>query len=106
MSTLSHSQARSILNEAWRSVHGRAPSERELGYAQAIAWLENQYGRAGQFGAFADAGAFNWGSLHAKGRPPNCPANAREGYDQGPVCFLAFGSDDSAARAFLRTLTV
>lgn len=101
---LSHLQAKAILHDAWLTVFGRPPSASELAYTQAIAWLENQYGRAGQFAAMASAGQFNWGSLHAKGTPPDCPAGSAPGADQGSVCFLVFPNDDQAAQAFIRTL--
>ena len=102
--SLSHAQARSILASAFRSVMGRDPSTSEVSYSQAVAWLENQYGRAGQFAAMAADGNFNWGSLHARGTPPDCPAGSRAGSDQGSVCFQVFPTDEQAAAAFLRVL--
>ena len=90
---------------AWRGVHGRDPTPSELSYSLAIAWLENRYGRAGQFAAMADQGAYNWGSLHARGTPPDCPDGSLPGSDEGRVCFLVFPSDEQAAGAFLRVLT-
>ncbi len=102
---MNHTEARKIIQDAWRRVHGRDPSDLETAYTQAIAWLESQYGRAGQFGKLAAEGHFNWGSLHARGAPPNCPPNAVEGFDVRPVCFLAFPDDVSAAAAFVRVLT-
>lgn len=102
---MNHTEARRIVQDAWRRVHGRDPSDLETAYTQAIAWLESQYGRAGQFGRFASEGRFNWGSLHARGAPPACPPNSVEGFDVRPVCFLAFPDDVSAAAAFVRVLT-
>lgn len=114
MASLSHSQARAIIQQAWQSVHGRAPTENELNYTQAIANLENGYGRAGQFANFASQGAYNWGSLEkAKPSGGECPPGTVEGGDQGgavpgvrePVCFLAYSSDVAAAKAYITTLT-
>lgn len=102
---MTHAEARRIIQDAWRRVHGRDATDLETAYTQAIAWLESQYGRAGQFGRFAADGQFNWGSLHARGTPPDCPANSVEGFDVRPVCFLAFPDDVSAAAAFVRVLT-
>lgn len=102
---MTHDEARRIVQEAWRRVHGQDPSDLQTAYTQAIAWGENKYGRAGQFAGFAANGQFNWGSLHAKGSPPNCPPNAAEGFDVRPVCFLVFPDDVSAAAAFVRVLT-
>ena len=102
--SLSHAQARSILASAFQSVMGRSASISELSYSQAIAWLENGYGRAGQFAAMAADGDYNWGSLHARGSPPDCPAGSRAGSDQGQVCFQVYPTDEQAAAAFLRVL--
>lgn len=102
---MNQADARRIVIDAWRRVHGRDPTPLEASYTQAIAWGENQYGRAGQFARFASEGAFNWGSLHARGTPPNCPPGSIEGVDVRPTCFLAFRDDVSAAAAFVRVLT-
>ena len=103
---MNHADARAIVVEAWRRVHGRDPTDLEAAYTQAIAWGENQYGRAkGQFANLAAKGMFNWGSLHARGTPPNCSAGAAPGTDVGKVCFLVFPDDVSAAAAFIRVLT-
>lgn len=103
---MTHAEAREIVRRAWRRVHGREPSERELAYAQAIAYLETGYGRTGQFAAMAANGRFNWGALQ---RPRNadgaCPAGSEPGIDLGPRCFLVFNSDEEAAAAFIRLLT-
>ena len=102
---MTHSEAKKIIQDAWRRVHGRDATDLETVYTQAIAWLESRYGRAGQFGKLAAEGHFNWGSLHARGTPPDCPANAVEGFDVRPVCFLSFPDDVAAATAFVRVLT-
>lgn len=102
---MTHAEARAIIQQAWLRVHGSPPSDLQASYTQAIAWLENQYGRAGQFGAFAANGQFNWGSLHARGSPPNCPAGSAAGVDVRPVCFQIFPTDLDAATAFVRVLT-
>lgn len=103
---LSDASAREILREAWTRVHGRAPTSRELLYAQAIARLETGYGRAGQFGALAARGQFNWGALETRAPADGvCPAGTAPGNDQGSVCFFVFSSDVDAAAAFVRTLT-
>ena len=104
---MTHAEAREIIRRAWRRVHGRDPSERELAYAQAIASLETGYGRTDQFAAMAARGQYNWGALQ---RRPNadgsCPPNTEPGMDAGnPRCFLVFGSDEEAAAQFLRLLT-
>lgn len=104
MAGLSHAAAADVLRQAWVRVWGRQPTDLELLYAQSIAWLENRYGRAGQFATFADAGHYNWGSLHYKASPP-CPEGSVEGVDQGPVCFTSFPNDVDAAAAFVHVLT-
>lgn len=102
---MNQAQAAQIVRQAWQNAVGRAPTELERTYAQAIAWLENQYGRAGQFGQLAANGQFNWGSLHARTSPPNCGPGAAAGTDVRPVCFLVFPDDVSAATVFIRNLT-
>lgn len=98
--------AAAIVAEAWRRVHGRDPSALERTYAQAIARLETGYGRAGQFGAMAANGQFNWGAEQRRpGADGECPPGFAGGVDQGNVCFFVFPSDVEAAAAFLRTLT-
>lgn len=106
MATLSHAEARSILDQAWRRVHGRAPTAGELAYTQAIALLETGYGRAGQFAKMAEQGQFNWGALEQR-MPASgiCPPGTAPGIDQGNVCFLVFPDDVSAAARFVQTLT-
>ncbi len=98
-------EAQAIVREAWQRIHGRAPTDLETTYTQAIAWLENQYGRARQFGELAADGKFNWGSLHARGTPPNCGPGSAPGVDLRPVCFQVFPTDVAAAAAFVRVLT-
>ena len=105
---MTHAQAREIVRRAWRRVHGRDPSERELVYAQAIASLETGYGRTGQFAAMAARGRYNWGALQrgVPGADGSCPAGSEPGLDASrPRCFLVFNSDEEAAAAFLHILT-
>lgn len=102
---MTHAQARQIIIRAWRRVHGRDPSESEILYTQAVAWLENQYGRAGQFAAFAANGQFNWGSLERRKTGETCPPGTVEGSDLGTVCFFVYPTDEEAAAAFIRNLT-
>lgn len=103
---LSHTTARSIVIDAFQRVHGRLPTGREALYVQAVAWLENQYGRAGQFANLAANGQYNWGSLHAgKASDGSCPPGSAPGSDLGSVCFQVYGSDVDAATAFIRNLT-
>lgn len=116
-------EAAGIVTEAWRRVHGRPPTLLERTYAQAIARFETGYGRAGQFGAMAARGQFNWGAEQRRRLPTSsdefdrgaeqrrrgadggCPEGFASGSDQGPVCFFVFPDDVSAATAFVRTLT-
>lgn len=103
---MTHAEAREIVRRAWRRVHGRDPSEKELTYTQAIAFLETGYGRTGQFAAMAANGRYNWGALQ---RPRNadgtCPPGSEPGIDLGPRCFLVYNSDEEAAAVFIRLLT-
>lgn len=107
VSGLSHSQASSIVHQAWVKVHGREPTESERNYAQAIALLETGYGRIGQFAQMAARGKYNWGAIQAR---PNadgsCPVNYEPGIDQGNVCFRVFPSDIDAAAEFIKQLTL
>ena len=104
---MTHAEAREIILRAWRRVHGRNPSERELVYAQAIASLETGYGRTGQFAAMAARGKYNWGALQrVPGADGSCPPGTEPGLDASrPRCFLVFDSDEEAAAEFLRLLT-
>ena len=104
---VSHEEARQILRRAWQLVHDRSPTESELAYAQAVAWLETGYGRAGQFAALADRGIFNWGAIQRARNPDgSCPQGTTPGIDAGnPRCFYAFPSDLEAARRYLWELT-
>jgi hypothetical protein len=106
MAGLSHAQAHDVVVAAWQNVHGREPSAREALYAQAIAFLESGYGRAGQFGTLAARGQYNWGALERRvNADGSCPDGFALGVDQGQVCFYVFSSDVDAATAFVRTLT-
>lgn len=106
MSSLSHAQAANIVHQAWQQVWGRAPTDRELAYAQAVAFLETGYGRIGQFAQMADRGQYQWGALErAQNADGSCPPGTAPGVDQGNVCFYVYSSDVAAATAFLKTLT-
>ena len=106
MARLSHSEARKIVQDAWTRVHGRAPSERETLYTQAIALFETGYGRAGQFGLLSDKGLYNWGALHGRiNADGSCPQGTAPGTDIRRVCFLVFPSDVEAAAAYIQRLT-
>lgn len=116
MSELSHLQARSIVERAWRSVHGRAPTAAETLFTMAIASLETGYGRAGQFGRLADQGLYNWGAEQTRPQDDGsgslvCPAGTAPGGDtyQGApvsVCFYVSSTDEQAAARIIRTLSV
>ena len=103
-----HGQARVLLAEAWRALHGRSPSVNELNAAQTIAHFETVYGRAGQFAEWARQGKFNWGALQRVRNPDgSCPAGMQPGQDAANLrCFFVYPSDYEAAKAFLRVLTV
>lgn len=106
MAALSHSEARRIVQDAWRRVHGRNPSERETLYTQAIALFETGYGRVGQFSQLADRGLYNWGALHGRmNSDGSCPPGTSPGVDLRQVCFLVFPSDVDAAAAYIQRLT-
>jgi hypothetical protein len=60
--TLSHAEARPIIIEAWRSLWGRDPTEREVGpLRRRSPSLESGYGRAGQFAQHAARGRYDRG---------------------------------------------
>jgi hypothetical protein len=106
---MDHGAARRILFEAWRSVHGRVPTGRELDYAQAIALLESHYGDAF---AVKSGGLRNWGA-EQQGRPVNgaCPpgmfihADVDAKGRPSERCFFGFTTDEQAAAHFLHILT-
>lgn len=103
---MNHAEAAEIVRRAWRRVHGREPSAAERSYAQAIAFLETGYGRAGQHGKLAAAGLYNWGNVELARAPDGpCPQGYAPGVDVGPVCFRVSTSDEEAAAVFLRALT-
>lgn len=108
-SALSNSEAHDIVVRAWTAVHGREPTDDEARYTQAIALLETGYGRAGQFGRFLDDnGGYNWGALERRRNADGtCPAGTLPGSDAGNSrCFYVFPDDVSAAKAFIKNLTV
>jgi hypothetical protein len=109
--TLSHLDARAIVERAWLAVHGRAPSQRETLYTLAIASFETGYGRAGQFGKLAARGLYNWGAEQTSPAAGVCPPGTAPGgdtFDGRPVsvCFYTSATDDGAAVRLIRTLTV
>lgn len=100
-----HSEARDVLKDAFRKVASRAPTDQELGYCQAVAWLETLYGRGGQFSKLVSQGVYNWGALETrKNADGSCPPGTAAGKDVGEVCFYAYPSDRDAALAFLSVL--
>lgn len=103
-----HTQARVLLAEAWRAIHGRTPTANELNAAQTIAHFETVYGRAGQFAQWASDGKFNWGALQRVRNPDgSCPSGMQPGQDAANLrCFFVYPSDFEAAKAYLRVLTV
>ncbi len=104
---MTHSEAADVIRKAWRAALGRDPSDSELLYSQAIAWLETNYGRAHPFDEWAAQGQFNWGNLE-RGRLPDgtCPPGLHEGTDSGDKrCFYVFPTDYDAAAAMLKLLT-
>lgn len=95
-----------MTRQAWRDLYGQEPTDNQVLYAQAIAYLETGYGRAGQFGSLASQGLYNWGALETRrSADGSCPAGTAPGSDQGSVCFYVYDSDEKAAKAFLHTLT-
>lgn len=109
MAALSPQDAAGIIRQAWQAVHGRAPTDDEAAYAQAIAFLENQYGRAGQFAQFiANGDGYNWGSLErVRNADGTCPSGSVPGMDAANQrCFFVYPDDFSAAKAFVHNLTV
>lgn len=105
MGTLSHATADKIIREEWQKVHGRPPTENEVMFTQAVAWLETNYGRAGQHGKFAEQGLYNWANIEKKRTGDTCPEGWVAGKDQGDVCFRVFPTDNEAASALISTLT-
>lgn len=55
-----HRQARGVISQAFENVLGRKGTPAELQYAQAVAWLETNYGQSWK-GAMA--GSNNWGAV-------------------------------------------
>jgi hypothetical protein len=100
-----HAEANQIVKRAFQKIAGRAASDQEAAYCQAVAWLETMYGRGGQFATLFAKGTVNWGALETA-RPSSgvCPPGTSLGTDQGQVCFFVYPSDDAAAEAFLTTL--
>lgn len=106
-SSLSPQTARDLVVQAWRAVHGRDPTTGEAAYTQAVAFLENRYGRAGQFAQFIAQGGYNWGALErARNADGGCSDGWMAGVDAGnPRCFRVYPSDLAAATAYVANLT-
>ena len=103
---MTHTEAADIIRRAWQEVHGRAPTENEVRFTQAVAWLETHYGRAGQFGPLAARGLFNWANIEKRQTGDTCPEGWEPGMDNGnAVCFRVYPSDYEAAKALIHTLT-
>lgn len=112
---LSHNEARKILAEAYRKVFHKEPSDGELDFGLATAFLETRYGRdIGQFAKWASKGQYNWGALES-GVPDDDrtmrafknaglhPIKDRGTDAKRSVYFYLFPSDLEAAQAFLMT---
>jgi hypothetical protein len=108
-----HNDARSALEQAYKKIYHREPSEGELDFGLATAFHETRYGRAGgQFARWAGEGKFNWGALES-GTPgdektlQNFKAaglhpTKEKGQDaKRTVYFYLFPNDVEAAQAFL-----
>lgn len=108
-----HSDARSALEQAYKKLYHREPTEGELDFGLATAFHETQYGRAGgQFARWAGEGKFNWGAL--ENRAPGDEKTLQsfkaaglhpikeKGQDaKRTVYFYLFPNDVEAAQAFL-----
>lgn len=105
MTALSHATADKIIREEWVKVHGRQPTENEVMFTQAVAWLETNYGRAGQHGKLADQGLYNWANIEKKRTGETCEPGWAPGKDQGDVCFRVYPTDNEAANGLIVTLT-
>lgn len=105
MSALSHATADKIIREEWQKVYGRLPTENEVMFTQAVAWLETNYGRAGQHGKLAEQGHYNWANIEKHRTGETCEPGWMPGKDQGDVCFRVFDTDNEAANALITTLT-
>lgn len=92
-----------VIDRAWPQVHGRAPMPSERLFTAAMARGESKYGTG--YGA-----AKNWGSIHAKGKPP-CPEGSIPWTDhdaQGneyPCCMRAYSTDEDGAADLIRQIT-
>lgn len=105
MSNVSHTQAADIIKAEWPKVWGRPPTHNEIIFTQAIAWLETNYGRAGQHGKLAEQGQYNWANIEKARSGDVCPEGWAPGIDQGNVCFRVYPSDEEAARGLIEKLT-
>lgn len=104
---LTHAAANQILRDEWTKVWGRPATDAEIMFIQAVAWLETNYGRAGQFASWPDDGDYNWANLEkTPDADGTCPVGWRLGKDGGnDRCFRVFASDNEAANALIKNLT-
>ena len=112
---VSHVDAAPIVVEAWRRVHGRAPTRDELVMMMAVASLESNYGRAsGQHATWASQGLYTWANAEIHRKPEaQCPAGVGPrgerwvpGSDAGNArCFRVWPSDVAAAIDLVELLT-
>lgn len=91
-----------VVDRAWASVHGAAPSSAERLFVAALSRGESHYGKG--YGE-----AKNWGSIHAKG-PPCGPGSIpwTDKDAQGrpyATCMRAYDTDEAAAADVVRQLT-
>ena len=101
---MKHSEAAQVVARAFQKVAGRAPTDKEAAYCQAVGWLETFYGRGGQFASLFARGQVNWGALETSRQAGSCPPGTASGTDVGTVCFYVYDTDDAACEAFLTTL--
>lgn len=100
-----HSEAAQAIRSVFPKAVGRAPTDLEASYCQAVAWLETFYGRGGQFAKLFSEGHVNWGALErSKNADGSCPDGTMLGSDVGTVCFFVYPDDLAAATAFVALL--
>lgn len=105
MNKVTHAQAADIIRNQWFAVHGRSPTHNEIVFTQAVAWLETNYGRAGQHGKLAEQGKYNWANIEKRRTGDTCEEGWAPGVDQGNVCFRVYPTDEEAARGLIQKLT-
>jgi hypothetical protein len=101
-----HTQAYAIIRDEWPAVFDRLPTNNEILFTQAVAYLETGYGRIGQHGKLAAQGLYNWANIEKQAVPGEDPPEGwAAGIDSAQnVWFQVFPSDNLAARALIRTL--